>query len=454
MSPEPRESGGMWTASLIFCCGSGTQMLFRDFGDSVLLTAAFVRENRAAVEQAMAQKGCELDLDWILELDSRVRRQQSEIAEFRRQRNEISEAFRTASAAEKPGLGASAKAAGTRAVALERSLEADIEKLNALLLRTPNLPWSGAPVGPDERFNTVVRTVGEVPRFDFTPLDHVALMERHDWADLKRITKVSGARTYCLKGRMALLEQSLMLLAQRHLLGEGFTPITVPAISREKALVATGHFPGGREDAYEISRDEIFLAGTGEVALTSLHSGEILDEAQLPILYAGLSPCFRREAGSAGRDVRGLLRVHQFTKVEQYVLCRDEPEESAYWHGRLLGIAEDLLAMLELPYRVIEASTGDMGLGKFRMNDIETWVPSLDAYRETHSCSTLHSWQARRANLRFRNADGEVRFVHTLNNTALASPRILVPLIENHQQADGRVRLPRALHDLMGNEWL
>jgi seryl-tRNA synthetase len=230
--------------------------------------------------------------------------------------------------------------------------------------------------------------------------------------------------------------------------------MTVPALARPQAFVATGHFPGHEEEAYEVPKDELFLAGTGEIALTSLHSGEILEEAQLPILYAGYSPCFRREAGSAGRDVRGLLRVHQFLKLEQYVICEDDPEVSAKWHARLLANAEMLLADLEIPYQVVETSTGDMGLGKFRMNDIESWVPSLGKYRETHSCSTLHDWQARRANLRWRDGERKVRFVHTLNNTALASPRILVPLLENHQQADGRVKLPKALQPLMGSEYL
>jgi seryl-tRNA synthetase len=226
--------------------------------------------------------------------------------------------------------------------------------------------------------------------------------------------------------------------------------MTVPALARPQAFVATGHFPGHEEEAYSIPADDLYLAGTGEIALTSLHSGEIIEADKLPILYAGYSPCFRREAGSAGRDVRGLLRVHQFYKLEQYVICPDDPAESARWHARLLANAEGMLQALEIPYQVVETSTGDMGLGKYRMNDIESWVPSLGKYRETHSCSTLHDWQARRANLRWRDAERKVRFVHTLNNTALASPRILVPLLENHQQPDGAVRLPEAIRPLMG----
>src|SRR5207253_5576437 len=230
--------------------------------------------------------------------------------------------------------------------------------------------------------------------------------------------------------------------------------MTVPALARPQAFVATGHFPGHEDEAYHMPADDLYLAGTGELALTSLHSGEVIEADKLPILYAGYSPCFRREAGSAGRDVRGLLRVHQFYKLEQYVICRDDEEESARWHARLLANAEAMLQALEIPYQVIEASTGDMGLGKYRMNDIESWVPSLGKYRETHSCSTLHDWQARRANIRYRGGDGKVRFAHTLNNTALASPRILVPLLENHQTGDGRVRLPKAMQQLMGRDYL
>jgi seryl-tRNA synthetase len=296
--------------------------------------------------------------------------------------------------------------------------------------------------------------VGKPPRFDFEPRDHVTLAEMNGWAELNRIAQVAGSRTYALRGRLALLEQALMFWAQQRLAQDGFTPMTLPALARPQAFFNQGHFPGHEEETYEIPKDELWLAGTAEIGLTSLHSGEILEADQLPILYAGYSPCFRREAGSAGRDVRGLLRVHQFYKLEQYVICADDEAESARWHERLLGNAEMLLNELEIPYQVVETSTGDMGLGKYRMNDIESWVPSLGRYRETHSCSTLHDWQARRANLRWRDGERRVRFVHTLNNTALASPRILVPLLENHQTEDGRVRLPAAIQGLMGGEFL
>jgi seryl-tRNA synthetase len=226
--------------------------------------------------------------------------------------------------------------------------------------------------------------------------------------------------------------------------------ISVPVLVREEPLTGTGQFPGHREETYAITADDLYLAGTAEVALTGLHSGEILDLRQLPIRYAGISPCFRREAGSAGRDVRGLLRVHQFEKVEQWVMCAADDAESDRWHFEILGAAEHLLQGLGLHYEVVECATGDMGAGKYRMNDINTWFPSLGKFRETHSCSSLHDWQARRANLRYRDAGGTVKFAYTLNNTAIATPRLLAALVENYQTADGKVTVPEVLRPYLG----
>jgi len=419
-----------------------------------MLALDFVRANRETVERAMRDKGVALSLDDLLALDTQVRALKTEIEALRAERNAISAQFPKAAAEEKAELGRRAKEAGARVSTLEDQLAGEEAALNALMLQLPGIPYEGAPVGPDETYNAVIRTEGEPPKFDFEPLDHVALIEKNDWADLSRVTQVSGSRTYCLKGALALLEAKLMAWALEKIAAADFTPITVPAIAREQAFLNQGQFPGHREETYELPNDDLWLAGTAEVVLTSLHSGEIIEADKLPILYAGFSPCFRREAGSAGKDVRGLLRVHQFMKVEQYVICEADEAQSAEWHATLLRLAEDLLQAMEIPYQVIETSTGDMGLGKYRMNDIESWVPSLGKYRETHSCSTLHDWQARRANIRYRGSDGKVRFAHTLNNTALASPRILVPLLENHQTADGRVKLPKALRDLMGGEYL
>jgi seryl-tRNA synthetase len=419
-----------------------------------MLGMEFIKANIETVKRAIRDKGVEIDLDALLALEAEVRGLKTQIEGLRATRNAISAQFQSATPEEKAELGARAKKAGADAGELETRLDEQETQLKGLLLRLPGIPWEGAPVGPDESANTVVRIEGTPPKFGFEPMDHVALIEKNDWAELSRITQVSGSRTYCLKGRLALLEAKLMAWALERIAEAGFTPITVPSLAREQAFLNQGQFPGHREETYELGNDDLWLAGTAEVALTSLHSGEILDADKLPVLYAGTSPCFRREAGSAGKDVRGLLRVHQFVKVEQYVICEADDAVSAEWHAKLLGLAESLLAALEIPYQVVETSTGDMGLGKFRMNDIESWVPSLGKYRETHSCSTLHDWQARRANIRYRGADGKVRFAHTLNNTALASPRILVPLLENHQTEDGRVRLPKALQELMGSEFL
>jgi seryl-tRNA synthetase len=419
-----------------------------------MLALDYIKANRETVERAIRDKGVELDLDALLALDAAARAAKTEIDRLRAERNAVSARFKDATPEEKAELGRQAKEAGARASALEEELALKAAVLSSLMLKLPGIPFEGAPVGPDESFNVVIRTEGQPREFDFVPLDHVALIEKNGWAELSRVTQVSGSRTYCLKGALALLETKLMGWALEKIADAGFTPITVPAIAREQAFLNQGQFPGHEEETYELPNDDLWLSGTAEVVLTSLHSGEIIDHDKLPVLYAGFSPCFRREAGSAGKDVRGLLRVHQFVKVEQYVICEADDAQSAEWHARLLDLAESLLRDLEIPYQVIETSTGDMGLGKYRMNDIESWVPSLGKYRETHSCSTLHDWQARRANIRYRDSDGKVRFAHTLNNTALASPRILVPLLENHQTADGRVELPKAMQQLMGREFL
>src|SRR6478672_4029582 len=419
-----------------------------------MLGLDFVKANRDTVERAIRDKGLDLDLRKLLELQEETRGLKGRIDALRASRNAISDKFRQSPVSEQASLREQVKGIAQEIQEAEVELEQALPQLKDLLLKLPNIPYEGAPVGPDESFNVVVRKEGEPRSFDFEPLDHVALIEKNDWADLSRVTQVSGSRTYCLKGALALLETKLMAWALEKIANAGFTPITVPAIAREQAFLNQGQFPGHKEETYELPNDDLWLAGTAEVVLTSLHAGEIVEADKLPILYAGFSPCFRREAGSAGKDVRGLLRVHQFVKVEQYVVCEADDAQSATWHARLLELAESLLEALEIPYQVIETSTGDMGLGKYRMNDIESWVPSLRTDSETHSCSTLHDWQARRANLRYRGADGKVRFAHTLNNTALASPRILVPLLENHQTEGGRVRLPKALQDLIGGEFL
>jgi seryl-tRNA synthetase len=404
-----------------------------------------IREDPDTVKRAVEDKDVDLDVDALLALDAEVRSLKRRSEEAQAERKRMSKEFGRADEETKAQLRERLATNDAQLTSLREELAARQAEFDELMLLTPGIPWEGAPVGHSEADNVVVKKVGEPRSFDFEPLDHVALMEANDWAEFTRARNVSGERAYALKGDAVLLERAVLSYALDVMVQRSFSPISVSALVRESALVGTGMFPKGREETYALANDDLFLAGTSEVALVGLHSGEILDKEQLPILYAGISPCFRREIGSASRDVRGLVRVHQFQKVEQFVLCEADDEESARWHATLLETAEQILQELDLPYEVVECCTGDMGLGKFRMNDINTWFPSLEAFRETHSCSTLHDWQARRANLRYRDASGTIKQVHTLNNTAVATPRLLAALVENHQTAEGRVAVPAVL---------
>ena len=414
-----------------------------------MLDRRFIRENPDAVKDAVRVKGLNLDVEELLHLDAQTRRLQGELDHAQARRKSSSKEFAKADEARRAQLRKESADLDEELKSLRDQLGEASSRLDALLLLTPTIPWPGAPIG-DESANTVIRTHGKPPEFGFEPLDHVELLERRGWADFTRARKVAGERAYALTGAAVLLERAMHSYALDLLHGKDFTLISVPTLVREEALTGTGQFPMHREETYAVTADDLYLAGTAEVALVGFHSGEILDHKQLPVRYAGISPCFRREAGSAGRDVRGLLRVHQFEKVEQFVICAADGAESDQWHARLLGTAEELLQGLGLAYEVLEVATGDMGAGKYRMNDINTWLPSLGTYRETHSCSSLHDWQARRANLRYRDADGTVKFAYTLNNTAVATPRLLAALIENFQDESQRVRVPAVLRPYLG----
>ena len=419
-----------------------------------MLDRRFIRQNPDAVRAAVRVKGIDLDVDELLQLDKASRELQHELDQKQALRKSSAREFAQADEARRAELRAEHAELEIQLRTLRDQLAETTEKLQALMLLTPMIPWEGAPVGPDESANVTIRTYGTPPEFDFPFLDHVGLLEKRGWADFTRARKVAGERAYALTGDMVLLERAVHSYALDLLRDKDFTLVSVPSLVREEALIGTGQFPAHREETYAITADDLYLAGTAEVALVGFHSNEILDHKHLPIRYAGISPCFRREAGSAGRDVRGLLRVHQFEKVEQFVICAADAVESDRWHEELLGTAEQLLQGFGLAYEVVECSTGDMGAGKYRMNDINTWMPSLGAYRETHSCSSLHDWQARRANIRYRDADGTLRFAYTLNNTAVATPRILVALVENFQTSEAQVRVPDVLRPYLGGREL
>lgn len=415
-----------------------------------MLDLKFIRENPEQVREAIKLKLVDLDLDNLLALDKQVRETITRLDKLREERNENAKLTGKASAADRPTYIDRGRALNDEIKTLEPQLRQLEEQLQDLLWLVPNIPSPDWPIGESDADNVEIKRWGEIPQFDFKPLDQVQILENHNWADFERVAKVSGSRSYALKNEMVMLEMALWRFALDKMRSKGFTTISVPALARESALFGTGHFPTGRDQVYYLPADDLYLSGTAEVVLNSLHSGEIMDENQLPSLYAGFSTCFRREAGSSGRDVRGLIRVHQFYKVEQYVLCRNDKEESAKFFDLLLNTSEEILQDLELPYRIVACCTGDMGTGKYRMCDLEAWVPSENIYRETHSCSELLDWQARRTNLRYRDSDGKVKFCYTLNNTALATPRILVPLLENHQQADGSIRIPTKLQPYLG----
>ncbi|MCK6596104.1 MAG: serine--tRNA ligase [Bacteriovoracaceae bacterium] len=420
-----------------------------------MLDIKFIRENSDVVKKACSLKNINLNLDEILRLDKEIVQLRQEEQAHLTSKNALTAKIPKASAEERPSLIQESKALDEKVKIIKPQIEKIEKELTDLMYLVPQIPSPKAPIGKDDGDNVEVKKWGELPKFDFTPLDHVQLLEKNNWADFERIAKVSGSRSYSLKNEMVLVELAMHRMAMDKLMSKGFTLVSVPAFAREEALYGTGHFPNGRDQAYFIPEQNVYLAGTAEVQINSLHAGEMLKESDLPLLYAGYSPCFRSEAGSYGRDVRGLIRVHQFMKVEQYILCKNDPTESERWHQILLETSEEIVKDLELPYRIVECCTGDMGAGKVRMYDVEAWVPSEQKYRETHSCSSLHDWQARRTNVRYRDNEGKVQYVHTLNNTAIATPRILVPFLENHQMADGKIRIPKALRPyLTGQEFI
>jgi seryl-tRNA synthetase len=410
-----------------------------------MIDIKLIRESPEAVKRAVKVKGMGVDIDALLAVDAELREAIRERQEIKTQQNQAGKEIAQLTGAAKQAAIETMAALKTRAKQAEETVDRLQPKFNELMLLVPQLPAPEAPLGATDADNVEVRREGQPPAFDFEPKDHLELGEALGIIDISRGVKLAGTRNFILKGAGALLHQAVLRLAMDRMVQAGFTPMTVPVLVNESVMEGTGYFPVGRDDAYLCERDGQALVGTAEVPLTAYHADEILDETELPKTYVAQSTCFRREAGAAGKDTRGLYRIHFFDKVEQVILCRADDDESARWHERIIRNAEDVLTALELPYRLIEVCTGDMGQGKVRMFDIETWMPSRDGYGETHSASRFGDFQARRLNLRYRDTDGKLHFVHTLNNTVVASPRILIPLLECHQRPDGGVRIPKAL---------
>ena len=420
-----------------------------------MIDTKLLKQHPDKIKWAIEVKGENIDFDQFLILQKETIELKQELQDLQRKKNAFSKKMAQSSPGERASLASEGKSLGEKINLLKPLVDKKEVALQEYHRRLPSIPHEQAPIGRNANDNVEIRKGGEKPQFSFSPLDHVDILEKNNWAEFEKTANVCGSRSYCLKNEMVLLEMALHRYALSKLREKGMTLMSVPSLVREKPLVGTGHFPMGADQVYSISSDNLYLSGTAEVQLNSLHAGEILQEQDLPICYAGFSPCFRREAGSYGKDVRGLMRVHQFQKVEQYVICANDADESEKWHQYLLGISLEIVEGLELPYRIVECCTGDMGTGKVRMYDVECWVPSENSYRETHSCSNLHDWQARRTNLRYRGKDQKVHYCHTLNNTGLATPRILVSFLECHQKRDQSISIPKGLQAYMdGKECL
>jgi len=406
-----------------------------------------IREDPGPARAALERRGAAADLDELLELDSRRRELLPQVESRRAAQNQASDEI---ASRKRAGEDAEELIERMRGVSGElKGLQAELteveDRRDSLAATLPNLPHPEAPVGGEDDAVTL-REVGERPQFDFDVRDHLELGTEHGWIDMEKAAAASGSRFAYLLGDLVMVELALIRFAVETVRAEGYEPVVPPVLVREGALYGTGFFPAEREMIYEVGRDELFLIGTSEVPLAALHADEILDAADLPKRYAGISTCFRREAGAAGKDTRGIFRVHQFDKVEMFSFVL--PEDSEAEHERLLAIEESILTALELPYRVVEIAVGDLGAPAARKFDCEAWIPSQGRYRELTSCSNTTDYQARRIGARFRpEADAPPEVLHTLNGTATAVGRTLIALLENGQQADGSVRLPGSLID-------
>jgi len=410
-----------------------------------MLDINFIRENPEKVKKACENKNIKVDVDRVLALDKGKREMMTEMEALKAEQNKISRGGK-----ENNVLITQAKEIKEKIKSMEPELEKIETELKDLLLQLPNIPFDDVPVGKDDSGNVVLRHLGHKPIYLFSkPKDYMELGEELDLIDTKRAAKVAGARFGYIKRQLPLLEFALIKLVMDTVTKEGFVPVIPPVMLKDEMARGTGYFEAGdRNEAYFLPDDNMYLVGTSEQSLVSMHADEILNEKDLPLRYAGFSTCFRREAGSYGKDTKGILRVHQFDKLEMVIFSK--PEDSKDEHKLLLSIEEKLMKALALPYQVINICTGDLGRPAAAKYDIEAWLPSEKKYRETHSTSNCTDFQARRLNIRYRDKSGKVNFVHTLNGTAFAIGRILIMIMENYQQKDGSIKVPKVLQKYCG----
>jgi seryl-tRNA synthetase len=418
-----------------------------------VLDPKWLRENADVVRDAAKRKRMQPELvDEFIKQDQAFREVLQKVEDLRADLKTSSALLGKMTAEERePAL-----AAQRESKASLKSLENSEQELRAVVhdiaMRLPMPPAADVPDGKDDSDNVEITTFSKPTEFDFEVLSHYELAEKLGILDIKRGVKIAGSRNYLLLGDLARLERAVLNYAIDHMLARDFELVSVPTLVNRACMEGTGYFPGGEEQAYLAERDDLALIGTSEVPLTSIHSGEVLDMSALPLRRVALSPCYRREAGTYGKDTKGLYRVHQFWKVEQVVLGPNDLDWSLEEHKRMLGHATDLMQELELPYRVVNVCTGDLGQGQVQKFDIETWMPSRGNYGETHSASRFHDFQTRRLNLRYKSGKDKPKFCHSLNNTVIASPRVLIALLENHQNAAGSVNIPQVLQPYMGGQ--
>lgn len=421
-----------------------------------MLDINFIRENPDKVKEAAKNKNRSSDaVDRILTIDTERRRLIASIESIRQERNQLNEKLKIERTPELMDQSSKLK---QQLQDLEPQLRQTEETLSELILQLPNIPYDEVPVGKDENDNEVVRTWGEVPEFSFAPKSHVEIAEGLDIIDFDRGSKVAGFRGYFLKGDAVMLQFALMHYTLQKFVARGYTPVVPPVILKKRSFVNTGHFPWGERETYKFETPEgeeaTYLAGTAEVPLVSFYQDEILNEKDLPIKMIGFSPCYRKEAGNYGKDTKGVYRVHEFVKTEQVIICKADVDESRRLHEEMLQFTEEIAQELGLPYRVLLMCTGDMGEPQAKKYDLEGWMPGRGNWGELASDSIMGDFQSRRANIRYRDAKNEIKFVHMLNNTASNSPRWLVAILENYQQADGSVKIPAVLVPYMGKEFI
>ena len=409
-----------------------------------MLDIKFIRENLDFVKAGAKKKHIEVDLDALMTLDEKRRELTGQLETKKAEQNKVSEIIATADDTKRVELISGMKSLKEKMQKLENELKEVLANWRILMLQVPNIPDMSVPEGESEEDNQELKTWGEKPDFSFEPKDHIALMTALGMADFERGTKVAGFRGYFLKGNGVLLANAVWQLALKHFSEKGMEPLIVPSLVRRETFLGTGYLPQGEEDLYK-TQDGEYLAGTGEVATMGYYMDEVLDRSLLPVKFLSFSPCFRREAGAHGKDVRGLIRVHEFYKWEQVLLCKAEHDESVRLHEWLNRNTEEFIELLGIPYRTVVNCGGDLGLGQVKKYDIELWVPGEGKYREISSASYFHDFQARRLNIRYRDEGGTMRFAHSLNATAIPTPRILVSIVENNQQADGSVKVPDVL---------